>query len=486
MRNGIAVLGSVLLAITGCTVGPDYKRPEAQVPLKWASTRPATTQPAATALWWKNFKDPLLDSLIRRAVQGNLDLKTAEARIRAARASYGVAVARGLPLIDASGSYSRQRESENRRNVGAHDVPEGSAFIAGLDAAWEIDVFGGVRRSAEAARATVEAEQENLQAVQVTLLAEVALNYVDVRGFQRRIAIARQNVQVQERTYDVSQKRFAGGATGELNVARAKAQLELTRAQAPVLERGLKAAVYRLGVLLGLEPGALYDELSAPASIPVASAEVTLGLPSDLLRRRPDIRKAERELAAANAGIGVLTAQLFPRFFLTGAIGTESAQLKDVLDAGSRTWAFGPEVRWRILESGRIRSAIKVQDAVTEQALMNYRKVVLAALEEVENALASYYTESQRRQTLAGAVGAAQRASDVSYEMYANGLIGVLDVLDSQRTLYSAQDQLARSDQALAVSLITLYKALGGGWEVAPPAPEAATTRKASATSQPK
>jgi len=453
----------------GCTVGRDYRPPQVKVPATWsgAEQKGAATRPIEIARWWAAFNDPLLDSLIDRAVRSNHDLRVAEWRIREARAARGVTAAGAWPQADTSASYSRSRTSENVLNVAPTSKgKEIDLFQIGFDAGWEIDVFGGVRRAVEAADADIAASEQNRRDVLVTLLAEVARNYVEARGFQQRIAIAGKNITAQQETLELTRIRLKAGLITELDVAQAEAILATTQSQVPTLETSLKQAVHRLGVLLGQDPGALLPELSKEAPIPGTPPEVPVGLASDLLRRRPDVRRAERELAAATARVGVATADLFPRFSLTGAFGFESVSIGDLARGASRFWSIGPTVRWPIFDAGRIRANIQVQDAREQQSLAQYEKAVLTSLEDVENALVAYGREQVRRRSLARAVDANRLAVDLANERYTRGLVDFLNVLESQRQLYTSEDQLVQSERGIVVNLVALYKALGGGWEV--------------------
>ena len=330
----------------------------------------------------------MLNSLVERAVRSNLDLRLAEARIREARASRVVTASGAWPTLNVSGSYTRNRASENGVAVpgeGTVIVPSGGAnldqnfYQSGFDANWEIDVFGGVRRSVEAADATVEATVEDRRDVLVTLLGEVARNYIDLRGFQRQLAVARANLKTQQDTLELTQVRFQAGLASDLDVAQQEAQVNTTASQIPTLESGLKQAAYALDVLLGSQPGALWGELAKEAEIPSLPPEVLVGLPSDLLRRRPDVRRAERQLAAATAQVGAATADLFPKFSLTGIAGLQSVSASDWLTRGSRFWSIGPTISWPVFDAGRIRANIEIRNAQQEQALTQYEKSILSA-----------------------------------------------------------------------------------------------------------
>jgi NodT family efflux transporter outer membrane factor (OMF) lipoprotein len=438
------------------------------LPAQWSEplAGDAANQATKHAQWWTSFNDPTLNSLIERAVESNYDLRIAAARVRQARASLAVVKADLWPSVDASGSYTREYGGPNNSASGV--LLDNNLFQTGFDAAWEIDVFGGTRRAIQAAGADISAAQFGRDDVLVSLLAEVALNYVEVRAFQQRIVIARDSIKSEEDSLDITRAKFKGGVSSELDVTQAAALEATTRSEIPSLESARQTAIHHLGVLLGQAPGALLDELSPEGLIPAAPPEVPVGLPSVLLRRRPDVRQAERQLAAATARIGVATADLFPKFSLTGAVGLESISASDWFTAGSRFWSLGPTVQWRIFDAGRIRANIRVQDAIEEQALETYEKTVLTSMEDVENALVAYAKEKVRYQALKDAVDANRRSLQLANQLYAKGLIDFLNVVDAQRSLYQAQDQFVQSELALSADVIALYKALGGGWESEP------------------
>ena len=474
----MAVLGLIFLA-AGCTVGPDYKRPDLPTPSAWNEAQQNGIDATRTDLarWWTSFNDPLLDSLVERALSSNLDLRIAEARIREARANRTVVAAGAWPTVNTSGSYTRARSSENgfqgggggggnSSGGGGGSSPEQNFYKTGFDASWEIDVFGGVRRGVEAADASIDAAVENRRDVLVSLLGDVAKNYIDVRGFQRQLAVSRANLKTQQETLQLTRVRFQAGLASDLEVAQQEAQVNTTASQIPSLESSLKQAAYSLDLLLGLEPGALAGELSQVAPIPSLPSKVLVGLPSELLRRRPDIRRAERQLAAATAQVGSATADLFPKFSLTGAFGLTSISASDWLTGGSRFWSIGPTISWPIFDAGKIRANIEVRNAQQEQALGQYEKSVLSAFQDVETALANYANEQARYRSLTEAVAANRRAVTMANELYIRGLNDFLNVLDTQRTLYVTESALTQSQATMASNLVALYKALGGGWEI--------------------
>jgi NodT family efflux transporter outer membrane factor (OMF) lipoprotein len=454
--------------LAGCTVGPDYHPPQTEIPPRWVSAPAAsqTNSPLAEAAWWKSFHDAELDSLVARAAQSNLNIRAAVARVREARAASQVVRAGLAPAVNSSGSYARERYSANGFPPFPPGIPlDADVYQAGFDAAWELDVFGGTRRAVQAARAEVAAAELGRRDLLITIFAEVARQYVAARAFQRRLAVAEASIEAQQQILALTQERFAKGLTGQLDVKEAEALLATTRAQAPVFETGFRDAVYHLGLLLGLPPGALLEELANTAPIPAAPPTVPVGLPSDLLQRRPDVPRAERELAAATARVGAAAAELYPKFSLTGAVGLQSISAGDWFSGGSRFWTAGPTVQWRIFDAGRIRASVRVQNARVEQALAAYEQTMLAAFTDVETALTAYAREQIRRQSLALAAQANEEAVTLALDLYQHGLGDFLHVLEAQRALYQSQDALAESEGAVCSDLIALYKALGGGWE---------------------
>lgn len=469
LRPATALL--VLAAfLGGCMVGPNYQPPKIAAPPQWSSPLAAgeTNAPVSDFQWWKSFRDPELDLLLERAGQSNLTLRVAQARVREARAALSFASGGLGPSADTSVSYSESRFSQNGYPPFPPFPgisPEDNVFQAGFDAAWELDVFGGVRREVESARADVAAAEFGRRNVFISIDAEVARNYVNARAFQRRLVVALNNIKAQSDILELTRSLLTNGLATDLDIEQAASLLATTQAQTPTLENGFKASAYHLATLLGQPPGALLDELSGQPPTPVSPPAVPVGLPSDLLLRRPDIRQTERELASATAQIGVATADLFPKFSLTGDIGLQSIRASDWFTAGSRYWSVGPAAQWRVFDSGRIRANIRVQNARQQQALARYEQTTLTAFEEVENALSAYAHEQQRRLALQSAVQHDERALALARQLYANGLTDFLRVLESQRSLDLSQDAAIASDQAVSLDLIALYKALGGGWQ---------------------
>ena len=483
-----------LIIVSGCAVGPDYRRPETKAPSAWdgqnavtpVTPSKTTIDPVTLVEWWTAFNDPTLSYLVDMAVRANLDVRLAEARIRQARAARWVAGAPLWPQVDATILYERSHNPSASVGVSGGGVqsvdasgggssgggssggvpPFRELFQAGLDASWELDVFGGTRRNLEAAGADLQAAVEDRRDVLVIMMGDVGTNYINLRGFQRQIEIARENLKAQKHNADIIQKRHDAGFVGGLDVANAKAQVATTEATIPLFESSARAAIYNLGVLLGREPAALTQDLAKVAPIPPTPPAIPVGLPSELLRRRPDIRRAEAQIHAATARIGVATADLFPRFFLTGSFGVSTSDVNKLGSlANNKFWSFGPSVTWPIFAGGRIYWNIKIQDAIQEQALLTYEKTVLTALKDVETALVAYAKQQETHKSLSVAVVNNRKAVDLATQLYLAGKSDFLNVLIAQRSLFATEDALAQSTRTVDTNLIALYKALGGGWE---------------------
>ncbi|MGD0662673.1 MAG: efflux transporter outer membrane subunit [Syntrophorhabdales bacterium] len=459
----------VLLLASGCMVGPDYHAPKPSMPSSWVGVgekdQPsnATGQSADLALWWQQLKDPTLNSLIDEALKANLSLAAAEASLRQARAVRGVAAGGLWPSATATASYQRQSGAPYDTGGGPRNL-----YQAGVDAAWELDFFGGVRRNVESASANVQAAVENLRDVQVSLVAEVALDYVQLRGYQQEIVTAVNNLKQQQHTADITRRLYKVGFNSGLDVANAESTVATTEAQIPVFETGARQSIYALSVLLGRHPGDLLEQLSPTGDLPAIPGEIPAGLPSDLLRRRPDIRQTEAQLHSATAQIGVATAQLFPQFSLTGGVNWQSTYFPTWFQSPSRSLFIGPGATWPIFQGGAIVSNIHAQEALRDQAFITYQQAVLMALQDVENALIAFAKEQEHRKSLSDAVAADHRAVDLSLRLYREGQTDFLNVLTAQRTQYTDENALTQSTQNIAGDLIALYKALGGGWDMAP------------------
>jgi NodT family efflux transporter outer membrane factor (OMF) lipoprotein len=465
--------GCLLAPLAACTVGPDYQPPRESATAKWATPLAAgeLDTPAALAGWWTNFKDPELDALVNTAVQSNLTLRVAEDHVLEARASRDVIAGGRLPSAGTAVAYSRNR-------YGANSFPplgnfpgiplDYDLYNVGFDASWELDLFGGVRRALEASSAELGAAEYSRRDVLVSVLAEVARNYIGARAYQERLDITRQNIAAERSIVELTRSRYQSGLASDLDVEQATGLLTATQAQLPALESGFTQSVHHLSILLGEDPGAMLEKMSHAAPIPLTPPVVPVGLPSDLLRRRPDVQRAERELAASTAQIGVAEAQLFPKISLVGALGISSTSTSKLLEYASRYWSAGPTVQWNLLQGGSLRANVRVQRARSEQALDTYRQTVLVALEDAENALVAYAKEQTRRGSLTQSVQASETAFRLSSELYQSGLVDFLNVLDTERTLYAAQDALVGSTESVSLDLVQLYKALGGGWQQDP------------------
>lgn len=456
----------VLMFISGCAaVGPDYLPPEFNTQDSWHSDmkKGLSMDPINSetmAQWWSTLNDPVLSGLMELAGSENLDMKEARARILEARARRGISEARLFPSVDSSGTYTQSRSSEN-----AGTGTESKLYAVGFDAGWELDIFGGIRRSVEASDADLQAAEEDLKNVLVSLLAETALNYAEARTFQARIRVAEANLLTQQETYDLTRFRFEAGLIDELPVKQALFNLENTRSQIPNLRAGLEASQNRLAILTGQQPGSVQHKLDSYGDIPLPPLQLAVGVPAETLRHRPDIQRAERRLAAQTARIGEAVADLYPKFNLIGSIGLESISSTSLFNSGSHTWRIGPGISWNVFDAGAIRRNIDVQSALQEQALIQYESTILSALEEVENALVAYAQEQFRHESLITATEAAQQAALLSENQFTAGLVDFSNVLDSQRSLLSFQDQLTLSKGDIAANFIRIYKALGGGWK---------------------
>jgi multidrug efflux system outer membrane protein len=475
-RFGLLLLGFLFLA--GCAaVGPDYTRTDPPVPPGYGSlergiSKGEAADPKLLGSWWKIFNDPVLNDLIARALQRNLDVRIARARVQEARALRGVSESGLFPEGGVSAGYQAYRRTETGSTgqspgagVAIPGKRQGELYQAGFDASWEIDIFGGIRREIEAADADLSASEDGLRGALVSLQGEVARNYIELRGQQLRMEIALQEVKARQDNLSLVEARFQAGLVNQLDVTRVKGDLASAESRIPSLENAILAVLHRLGVLVGQEPMSLVEMLRVARALPEVPQDLPAGLPSELLRRRPDIRRAERELAAATARIGVSTAELFPKFSLTGVYGFQSDRLDRLVRDGSNFWRISPGVQWSILNLKRILNNIDATKAVREESLARYEKSVLLSLEEVENALVVLSQEKQRASALGQAVEANTLAVDLAVQRYKSGLQSYLAVLDAESALFTAQDQLAQSRQNRAVGLVALYKALGGGWE---------------------
>ncbi len=458
------VAGALALLVFGCAaVGPEYGAPTPDVPAAWrrGDVAVANVRPVGDlSRWWQRLNDATLSGLIEQALRGSTDLRVAQARLREARARRALAAAQFYPSVTASGSVRRSKSSAE---VGSGATTE--LYNASFDASWEPDVFGGVWRGREAAQADLEASAANLYNTQVSLVAEVARNYVELRAFQARLAIARGNLISQSETLQLTDWRAQAGLVSSLDVEQARANVEQTRAQIPSLETSLAGSEHRLAILLGQAPGTLHEKLAVPAPIPVASDRVAIGIPADVLRQRPDVRAAERQLAAETARIGQAQAAHYPNFTLSGSLGLEALSL-GALGGNAVTRSLLASVRQTIFDAGRLRQQVEIQNAIQERALVNYEAAVLTALQDVENALVALANSRDRQAALRSAVEAARNAALLAHNRYTSGLIDFQTVLNTERTVLTIEDNLASAEAEGATALVQLYKALGGGWPV--------------------
>lgn len=467
MPRPIKLLSAVVCVtlVGGCTVGPDYRTPDTSMPGGWATIARGSTQPsvaveqaAEISQWWKNFGDPTLDELIASALVGNLDLAQAQARLQQSRARRAIAAGGLWPSADLFTSYRRSGR-DSGVTAGSNDQ-----YQLGFDASWEIDVFGGQQRVVEAEDARLYAAAFDLLDVRISLVSEVAINYLNLRTSQRRLAIAERNLELQQRSLDLTRRQVAAGFVARLDLAQAEAQIANTQAGLPALRQAAQQSVLELALLLGKEPGTMLSLLRSTTPIPATPPVVPSGLPSDLLRRRPDIRRAEGALQAATANIGVATADLYPRFNLTGSIGTAGSKPVDLFNWSTSVWSIGPSISWNVFDAGRIRANIRLAEAQQDEARTFYYQSILVALRDVESALTSYDFEQQRRERLQASVEANRRAYDLANQLYAQGQTEFVNVLTAQASLLNSEDALVQSHANVATNLVALYKALGGGW----------------------
>jgi len=459
--------------MSGCmTLGPDFTEPEAPITTSWQTKDASLSEESSKqAEWWKLFNDPALDTLVQKAYRQNLSLQVAGLRIVEARAQLGIAVGDLFPQTQqASGLFEAVELSKNRP-FGPTDDPNFRNIEIGFDAAWELDFWGRFRRGIESAEASLEASVADYDNALVSLTAEVARVYVTLRTAQERLALARANIVLQEESLRIAKVRFDNGATSELDFQQATYNLANTQAVVPVQLRVIRQAKNALSVLLGMPPTDLKEILGEEGSIPKAPVITTTGLPADLLRRRPDIRQAAYLAATQSAQIGVAKSELFPRFSLTGSIGLQTSDFlasnfSDLFDTESMFLQAGPSFRWNILNYGRIWSNVRVQDVRFQQALVTYRNTVLAAYQEVENARVAFVQSKQESNFRDVGAIAANRSVEISNIQYREGTVSFQRVVDSERVLVSQQDLWASARGDIALNLIAMYKAMGGGWEI--------------------
>jgi NodT family efflux transporter outer membrane factor (OMF) lipoprotein len=471
-------LALLMLLLAGCTVGPDYKAPKIEMPKTFTAGAAVAAalhnkSPIAVARWWRALDDPQLDSLVERAVAGNLDLKIALARLQEARTEEQVAMGAALPAASLAGAAGRGTGSDITRGrvpstLTSADTTNGLRQvneIGGFEAGWELDLFGKYRREIEAAGYSEEAAAAARNAVLVAVIGDVVRAYLDLRGLQTRLAILRRNIDVEAHEYDVVRTRFNRGLTNELDVTLAQRQLSSLRATVAPLMARIDAAQYAAAVLLGRMPQDLVRELSRPKMLPALPASIAPGLPLDLLRRRPDIREQERELAAATARIGVATADLFPHLTLSGAVGAQGQGLGVSPNLVASIWSAGPGLYWDVLDFGTLDALVNIADLRTQEQASVYRQTILNAVREVDGDISDFIAQQDRLHDLSEALTASQRAVELAQERYDRGLTDFLNVLDAERQEYGLEDEYAEAEQTAADDFAALYKALGGGWE---------------------
>jgi multidrug efflux system outer membrane protein len=467
----------VAMACAGCAVGPDYVAPEVTLPTQFTGLdAQAPAGEPVIQQWWNNFNDPLLAQLVADAVRSNNDLQAAIARVNQSRALYNQTFLNLFPTITSGGKYTNTHTptstfAGNAFKIGKDHI-DNDYFTTGFDAVWELDVFGRVRRSVEAKDAELDSSVAGLQDGIRILVSEVARNYIQLRGAQQQKVVSQENARTQEQVVKVAEALFKGGQSTEFDVVRARAQNSNTLATIPPLEASEKQAIYRLSVLTGRQPQELVAQLSAPMALPTYTGPVTLGDPAALLKRRPDIRAIERQLAAATAGIGVAEGDLFPKLTFVGSISLQAPTVPNLTSGRNDSWNIAPGISWPAFNLGRVLAQVNQAKAISDEALARYEQSILIALEETEGALAQFTAAKQRRDYLKISVEQSGKAVAIARTQYENGLIDLLPVLDAQRTVLLAQLELVGSETNLLGSLVQLFKALGGGWD------DALTTEK--------
>lgn len=477
-----ATAGAAALLLAGCMVGPDYKAPEAAAPQHWTESTAAmagTTGRTALEHWWQGFNDPVLDTLVERAIAANLDLKILEQRVVEARADRDATAASLLPSVGLNGSAERQRASQSAKFPPPGLLGTYNSFAAGLDVSWELDLFGKNRRATESADAAVEAAVETRRAALVSLLGDVGVDYAMLRESQVRQGIARRSIAAARESLAIAQQKFQHGLGSELDLAQARAEVDNLETQLPLLQSAEATSIHAIALLLGEPPEAIEADLKQPAAQALAAPTPPLTLPSEVVRNRPDIRAAERQIAVDNAQIGVAVAATYPDFTIGPTVGMQSGSLHRLLSSASLVWGLAGSVDLPLFEGGRLDAQIDKAKAATEADRLAYRKTVLQAFQEVEDALVALDAERQRQHDLDDQVAADRTALDRATEAYRGGFGDFLAVLDSERSLYAAEDQKALSDLTVNQQTVTLYKALGGGWQAGAAAQAAARPQPA-------
>ncbi|MGF6758181.1 efflux transporter outer membrane subunit [Paraburkholderia sp. GAS42] len=492
--SALAVL--LCFALTGCLVGPNFERPQTSTPDVFNRTQAAQASSKAVESafgpeWWTLFNDPMLNSLEKQLTDANLDVAAASARLRQSRAEQRIAGAEEYPTLDGVASYNRERGSPNgilsllgvtptggkvasasgstppgvAPLPGSKGSPAFNLYQFGFDASWEFDIWGRARRGVEAATALADASYEDRNAVLLSARAELARDYIQLRDTQALLEIARQNLEIARDAVRLTQTRVREGVTTDLDVANATAQAESIESLIPTLESHRETTINAIGVLLAMEPGALRQTLSEPHDVPALPEQVPIGFPSELVQRRPDVRKAEAQLHAATATIGMAKADFYPRISLNGSAGFQSLQLSNLADWASGQFVVGPSITLPIFEGGRLKGTLHLREAQQQEAAIVYKRTVLEAWREVDDALVVYDAEQRRRDRLTAVVSLNQRALSIARQRYKAGAVDFLDVLNVQKQLLDAQSKLEQSKADAAANLITLCKVLGGGWE---------------------
>jgi len=501
MRASLAAFA--VLSLAGCTVGPDWHAPTWAAPGTWFGSDREKSEIAARDLshpvaapidttWWNSFHDRELSSLVERVAAANLDVRQATVRLAESRAQLGIAASAQFPTSNANGSYSREKLSQfgaidllggqGNPNTSANGVGSTSGAIPstvthgvvippfdlyqyGLDASWDLDLWGKVRRSIESADASVVASAEDRRATLLNSIAEIARDYIQLRGTQAQLAIARANTKTAQDLLTLTRQRQVGGLATDLDVANAAAVAQSSASQIPMFEQQEAQAINALSLLLGLQPNALRGELVEPKPIPPIPPTVPIGLPGELARRRPDVRQAEAQLHAATADIGVAVASFYPDITLSGSFSIQALQPKYLATWAANQYSFGPSITLPIFEGGKLKATLELRKAQQQEAAVTYERTLLNAWHEVDNDLTAYDAEQRRREQLAQAVESNRRALALARDRYTQGLIDFLQVLVDERSLFASQEDLASSTTAVSTNLVALYKALGGGWE---------------------
>lgn len=470
----VSVCCFMISSFSGCAAGTDYKKPETEMPEKWIGADDAVDSVFVTqhdievenGKWWNSFQDRILSSIVEKALKNNHDIKMASARLRQSRALKASALSALWPQVDASASYKRTGSGNTEKFSSAVVNSEYDSFRAGFDASWEPDFFGENRRGLEAAEADEIAFEEDKKAVILTISAETASDYLNLRAVQQQIETAVKNLEAQRQILDITERKFQAGLSSRLDFTSAKAQAASAEARIPELEASERSLVYSIGVLTG-EGASILSSLSRKSPVPPSPPFIPAGLPSDLLKRRPDIKKAEAQLHAAVARSGAAQAAYFPKISLTGSFGYAGQDADSFLNWSSRSWSFGPAVSIPVFNAGRIAANIEAKNALEEQALANYEKTVLSALKDVETSLYSYSRDMKKHSHLANAARENLDAAEMAMSLYSAGKISYSRVLEARRSQYSSEESLAASNGKLAADIVSLYKALGGGWDSA-------------------